>query len=567
MDWFRIRQHSWVAALYLCAVCYAHPLGPQKLTAVPKGPIHVERNQLVDSLGHAFLIRGTQLPEFRAHPPVSRGEEAEAFGPHSATVFSTIRQRWNMNAVRLPLNFPDNESDSAYLQAVGEIVRSANDLELVVILSATSFHPESLVRFWRGASAFFKDYPQLIFELGASTQEIIAAVRASGAKQPVIVSGGRENPVDDSNAIYLVSPRYKTTRTDHDRDRQFEGLAERVPVLASNFDPELDRDSEECSSFPSDPSEAEELVNANLSYFDAHGISWVASEFRPGKLIRDYRDMSSTSLENGWTCGRPKQDEFGIGEMIQFHLWGGEIRGLFAVNAAGNFTLPRGGIAIMYGGIFAEQDTRNNKTPPATELGKVSVRITDHAGVTRSAGLLYVSAGWGQANFIVPPGCALGPARVTVERRDGSRASTPIIIADVAPGFWTTRLDGRGPVMGSAVLTAPGRKSSRVPIYRYDSRSHSSIAVPVSAQSVTTVQLLGTGFRYAAGLSNFHVKIGGIRVPVISFGPTGDAGMDQLTVRIPSSLRGAGEADLICSIQGRVSNVVRINIGSVERSR
>ena len=443
----------------------------------------------------------------------------------------------------------------------------------MVILAAhdpvASFPSENLVRFWRGCSTFFRDYPQLIFDLDAGhsarTQELIEAIRAGGAKQPVLIRGWRENLVDDVNAIYLVYPRYKTTRTDQDRDRQFGELAEHVPVLASNLDPDLDRNSEECASFPSDPSEAEALVQANLDYFDAHGISWVASEFRPGKLIGDYREMLATSLENGWICGQPEHVPAGVGRMVQFHLWGGELRGLFAVNAAGNFMLPRGGIAIVYGGIFAEQDTHYNRTPPPTELGKVSVRITDHAGVTRRAGLLYVAAGWGQANFIVPPGCSLGPARVTVERRDGTRASTPVTIVDVAPGFWTATLDGRGPVTGFAVRAAPGLTPSRAPIYRCDSESCFTIAVPVSAKGFTTVQLLGTGFRYAAGLSHIQVTIGGIRVPVISFGPTGDVGVDQLTVRIPSSLRGVGETDLVCSIQGRLSNVVRINIGSAER--
>ena len=560
-------------AIYHCAASYAQPLAPQKLTAVPKGPIHVERNRLVDSDGQPFLIRGTQLPEFRTRPPAGRAEAVEGFGPHSSTVFSTIRQRWNMNAVRLPLNLLDFESAPKFFQAAGEVVRRANDLELMVILSASdsaeTVPAEILVRFWRDCSTFFKDYPQVVFELDTGhdviRREFIAAIRAGGAKQPVLVSGWRENKVDDVNAIYVVYPRYQTTFTDRDRDRQFGRLAEHVPVLASNFDPELDRNSAECASFPSDPSQAEALVQANLSYFDAHGISWLASEFRPGKLVRDYRNMFPTSLENGWNCGQPEQDGFGIGEMVQFHLWGGELRGLFAVNAAGNFVLPRGGIAIIYGGIFAERDTRNTRATPPSELGKVSIRITDSEGASRKAGLLYVSAGWAQANFIVPPECAVGPARVTVERRDGTSASAAVEIADVAPGFWTAKLDGRGPVMGYAILTAPGLKPSQVSIYRRDSRGNSALAIPVSAKGVTTVRLLGSGFRYAAGLSEIKVKICGLPVPVISFGPSGDAGVDQLTLRIPSSLRGIGEVDLVCSIQGRLSNVVRINIGSADK--
>jgi hypothetical protein len=47
----------------------------------------------------------------------------------------------------------------------------------------------------------------------------------------------------------------------------------------------------------------------------------------------------------------------------------------------------------------------------------------------------------------------------------------------------------------------------------------------------------------------------------VSFGSAGDPGMDQLTVEIPAALGGLGEADLICRINGRIANAVRIRIG------
>jgi uncharacterized protein (TIGR03437 family) len=571
----RAIRPSWMAAaLSLCAAGYAHPsrpeARPQKLTAVPKGPIHVERNRLVDSQGRAFLLRGTELPEFRT-PSQAGGSEADGFGLHSATVFSTIRQRWNMNVVRIPLSLSDYARDPRYLQSVAEVVRRANELELAVILSAhqtrSSIPSETLTRFWRECSMFLINYPQLIFELdagdGVETQELIRAVRAGGATQPVLVSGRPESRVEDANAIFLVSPKYATTRVEQDRDGLFGELAERVPVLVSGLDPELDRNSEECASLHDDPSEAEALVRANLEYFDAHDISWVVSEYRPGKLIGDYRNLIATSLENGWTCGHPENTGFGIGEAVQFHLWGGELRGLFAVSVAGNFTIARGSLAIVYGGIFAEHDAANNPTSPTPVLGKVSVRITDSRGVPRKAGLLYVSSGWGQANFVVPPGCALGPARVNVERSDGTTASTPITITDVAPGFWTVTANGLGPVIGVVRHGVPVQTDT--PIFECHSGKCSTLPIPISTNSSTAIRLFGAGFRYAACLSDMHVTIAGIPVPVVAFGPSSVAGVDQLTLRIPSSLRDAGEADLLCSIYGRLSNVVRINLGHRDR--
>lgn len=540
-----------VAVLPLFAASTAHPLGRQELTAAPRGPLHIERNYLVDNQGQPFLIRGTQLPAFGTRYPAKSGE----FEPHSATVFSTIRQRWNMNAVRLPLNLADYAGDPLYLQKVSDVVRRANGLELLVILSVPglSVHGQDQLPFWRHAAAFFRNYPELIFELDSGPlQPSIDAIRAAGASQPVLVAG--PEAVDDGNAIYLVSPSYRAARTDADRDRDFGSLAMRVPVLASGLDPALDLESGECAAFPADPSDAEALVEATLNYLDTHRISWVASEFQPGKLIGDLRHMYPSTLENGWTCGHASEAFAGIGEMIQFHLWGGDLRGLFAVSAAGGFVLPRGGIVIVYGGIFAERDTRNSLTPPPTELGDVSVLITDRNGVARRAGLLYVSAGWGQANIVVPPDCAVGPARLTVARRDGSSESTPVEIADVAPGLWTDNADGRGPAMGFV---------GRTRIAHCDAGSCFALPIALSKVAGATVRLLGSGIRYAASASDVRVTIGGVAVPVLSFGPAAEPGSDQVTIRIPPDLRGLGETDLLCSVHGHLSNVVRIRIGSL----
>ncbi len=203
----------------------------------------------------------------------------------------------------------------------------------------------------------------------------------------------------------------------------------------------------------------------------------------------------------------------------------------------------------------------SRRNPPPTELGKVSVRITDGTGVPRKAELLYVSSGWGQANFVVPARCVPGPALVTVQHSDGTTGSARVTIADVAPGFWTAPADGRGPVIAVVRRTVSGKPPRDVQLYECHSGKCSSVAVPFARNGSPVVRLFGTGFRYAADLSDIQVTIAGIRIPVLAFGPAGAAGMDQMTVRLPSRLRGRGEVDLICSIRGRLSNVVRINLG------
>ncbi|MGO4879253.1 MAG: hypothetical protein ACLP59_00350 [Bryobacteraceae bacterium] len=85
--------------------------------------------------------------------------------------------------------------------------------------------------------------------------------------------------------------------------------------------------------------------------------------------------------------------------------------------------------------------------------------------------------------------------------------------------------------------------------------------IPMIRGAQASVRLLVSGFRHAASARDIEVTIDGRRVPVISYGPDNDPGMDQLTLAIPPSLRGLGETDLVAHVHGRVSNVVRIRIG------
>jgi uncharacterized protein (TIGR03437 family) len=79
--------------------------------------------------------------------------------------------------------------------------------------------------------------------------------------------------------------------------------------------------------------------------------------------------------------------------------------------------------------------------------------------------------------------------------------------------------------------------------------------------AVTRVRLRGSGFRFAGSAANIEVTAGGVRVPVVSFGPADEPGIDQVTIEIPAWMRGLGEVDLTARIHGRIANPVRIRIG------
>jgi uncharacterized protein (TIGR03437 family) len=594
----RRQSISWVTLALFVAFTplAASPLHQQELTPAPQGPFHADHHRIVDSTGRAFLMRGTQLTDF--HPQTAawdnRGEPD--FGPHSPTTLTSIRLRFNMNTVRLPLDIAEADRPG-YFAALAQVVRRANQLELLVILAArepgSALPSPRSVEFWTRCAAAFKEYPNVMFEAFADPSptavpsgvdahsaagweiwrtgmaRVVEAIRAAGVAQPIVLTSwndarmfegaGDEPFVGDGNIVYGISPRYATTTTEAQREARFGVLARRAPVTANGWDLEL-ADAAACAAIPSDPGAVSEMVRANLEDLDAREISWTMSVFTPGKLVKELVVEDATTLQNGWTCGPQKHPWVGLGRVLSGHLRATDERSIFVVGAAGGVDIPRGGFANGYGPVMAARNAQAHGPHLPLSLGGLAVQVTDSAGVARRAGLFWVSAGWGQVNFVVPEESALGLARVTLLRGDGSRLSTHIVIADTAPGF-RTLVNCAGPAVGTAIQVFADGRQSTSPIAACKGYDCRTLAVPMTSGAATQARVLVSGFRHAASARDIQVTIGGKRVPVISYGPDVDPGMDQLTLAIPLSLRGLGETDLIAHVNGRVANVVRIRIG------
>jgi uncharacterized protein (TIGR03437 family) len=57
------------------------------------------------------------------------------------------------------------------------------------------------------------------------------------------------------------------------------------------------------------------------------------------------------------------------------------------------------------------------------------------------------------------------------------------------------------------------------------------------------------------------VSIGGVNSEVLYAGEQGAfVGLDQLNLRLPRSLAGRGEVDVVLMVDGRAANTVRINV-------
>ncbi len=546
------------STLLLPLAALASASDPPQLTPAVAGPYHVEGARLLDSDNKLYTLKGTRLAPVTSSDTDITGAPGQ-FGPLSATTIVTIRQRLNMNAVRLPVDPVLYLKDAAFRERIRTVTETSNHLELLVIMEADSDSPA----FWTALAGDYRNNQNVFFAIspvltGAAAQCAVDAIREAGATQPIVAG---DATLKDRNLILQVAPRYAAPPDELDH---IASLAETIPVLADGMDPEFFADSAECKAFPADPAAASALMEQRLTFFDDHNISWTISSFQPGKLIAEYRYIIGTRLERGWTCNPKDRDiVVGLGIVVLSHLWKTSPSGLFPVNCMlGGFVVARGAVVSTYGPTLADHMENHKPGIYPTKLGGVSIRVTDSKGVARLAPMLYAGGGWQIISFVVPAASALGPADVTIVRDDGSTTTGRIVVTDLAPGVWTKNSESRGEVVGYVTQRSADGKVHTFEASTCGKDGCRAIPIPLSAKTRTTVRMPGTGFRYVHGHGDIQVTIGGRNVKVLSWGRDPETPYnDQLVVEIPNELRGAGDVDLWFTVDGVLSNVVRMNFG------
>ncbi len=233
--------------------------------------------------------------------------------------------------------------------------------------------------------------------------------------------------------------------------------------------------------------------------------------------------------------------------------------------SAASFTgarLASESITALFGAGLATTTQAATTLPLPDSIAGTSVKLTDSAGVDRKAPLFFVAPT--QINLLVPPGTASGAATATVTSGNGNVFTGAIQIAAVAPGLFSANANGQGVTAAVALRARANGTQSFEPVATFDSTQNRFVSVPIDVGPETdTVFLLlyGTGVRFRSALSGAGVKIGGVDAQVDYAGAQNDfAGLDQLNVRLPRSLIGRGEVDVALTVDGQMSNTVRINI-------
>jgi uncharacterized protein (TIGR03437 family) len=223
--------------------------------------------------------------------------------------------------------------------------------------------------------------------------------------------------------------------------------------------------------------------------------------------------------------------------------------------------VARESIASAFGTNLASVTQGITTLPLPTAVAGTSVKVRDSLGVERLAALFYISPT--QINFQIPAGTTTGTATVIVLNNNQSVAQGTIAITDTAPGIFTAAANGTG-LAAADIQRVRNGTSTFEQAARYDPAQNQFVAIPVDL-SITTDEvylvLYGTGIRYRSALTNVRATIGGEDAQVVFAGPQKSfVGLDQLNVRLLSTLLGRGAVDVVLTVDGRVANTVRLQI-------
>lgn len=224
-------------------------------------------------------------------------------------------------------------------------------------------------------------------------------------------------------------------------------------------------------------------------------------------------------------------------------------------------------IATLFGTELAKTTQVANTLPLPTNLGGTTVTIQRFFRATpRPVQLFFVSPT--QINLLVSPTEAGEPMMPDGESNfisvfvDGQLVADGYIrVRPAAPALFSADSSGKG--LAAAVVLRVKTDGTQVyePVGVYDRTQGKFVPVPIDlgpeGERVFLI-LFGTGIR--GGGNAVLVSVNNQTVPVTFVGPQGSlAGLDQLNVELPHSLRGRGEVPIFC-IADIGSNEVTVQI-------
>jgi uncharacterized protein (TIGR03437 family) len=221
-------------------------------------------------------------------------------------------------------------------------------------------------------------------------------------------------------------------------------------------------------------------------------------------------------------------------------------------------------IVASFGTEMATKTEAATKLPLPTELAGTRVYVRDAFGTERPAALFFVSPT--QINYQIPPGSIPGVAMITVISSDGKTSVGFTNLNYVTPSLFTANANGTGVPVGAVYRARANGTTTVEPLAQQQGTQFVTLPIEVSNPNEQVFLVLyGTGFRNRSAITAAGVSFSGngfspIAGTVTYVGTQGTLiGLDQLNLRVPSSMAGRGEVNLGFSVEGKPANIVRVN--------
>ena len=243
------------------------------------------------------------------------------------------------------------------------------------------------------------------------------------------------------------------------------------------------------------------------------------------------------------------------------HTTGRNASAVRTVSAAtfGEGVFARDMILTCFGENLATSTEEARDLPLPNILAGTTLKLTDSRGKEGFAQFFFVSEK--QVNWVTPDWLADGPVEITITSGAGTVSKGEIVIGNVAPGLFTANSTGEGVPAAVAVRAAPDGVQTTVAVMQCGSLpgSCAPFHLEIGTQADLVLLLFGTGIRHHSSIS---ASIAGREVEVLAAQAQETfVGLDQVNIRIPPTLVGAGDAETRLIVDGKPSNAIIVAIG------
>ena len=127
-----------------------------------------------------------------------------------------------------------------------------------------------------------------------------------------------------------------------------------------------------------------------------------------------------------------------------------------------------------------------------TQLGGVSINVTDAKGQRRAAPIYYIAPT--SVGYLVPSGTALGAAQITLTTASGAAYTAPATINQIAPGLFSVDSSGSGAPAGLWIRAPASGAQSYGYLFNLKTLAPAPVDLGLATDQVY-LSLYGTGFR------------------------------------------------------------------------